>query len=99
MKQKRLRSEIYETELNSARSICFFFFPVWSFDNRDLIPESFCLFCPCLQVLPLVPPGRTSGEDGSPYSGQVIVYANRIDFFRFGVNLVCSLACLFMAVI
>ena len=74
-------------------------FPVWSFDNRVLIPESFCLFCSCLQVLPLVPPGRTSGEDGSPYSGQVIVYANRIDFFRFGVNLVCSLACLFMAVI
>lgn len=24
------------------------------------------------QVLPLVPPGRKSNEDGSPYSGQVI---------------------------
>nr|CAB3458676.1 unnamed protein product [Digitaria exilis] len=26
--------------------------------------------CTLWQVLPLVPPGRTSGEDGSPYSGQ-----------------------------
>jgi hypothetical protein len=32
------------------------------------------LFGPHLQVLLLVPPGRTSGEDGSPYSGQVVLY-------------------------
>lgn len=25
----------------------------------------------CMQVLPLVPPGRKGNEDGSPYSGQV----------------------------
>ena len=25
----------------------------------------------CMQVLPLVPPGRKGNEDGSPYAGQV----------------------------
>lgn len=35
-----------------------------------LLCGSIHCFWPCLQVLPLVPPGRKSGEDGSPYSGQ-----------------------------
>lgn len=29
-----------------------------------------------LQVLPLVPPGRKANEEGSPYSGQVIMLFN-----------------------
>ncbi|KAK1309441.1 hypothetical protein QJS10_CPA09g00458 [Acorus calamus] len=28
----------------------------------------------CLQVLPLVPPGRKSNEDGSPYAGQIDIF-------------------------
>lgn len=38
--------------------------------------NAYCQFDPCPQVLPLVPPGRKSGEDGSPYSGQVMLYVN-----------------------
>ena len=39
------------------------------------------------QVLPLVPPGRKSGEDGSPYSGQVRVVSVGTQWYRFSSRL------------
>eukprot|EP00850_Spirogloea_muscicola_P022703 SM000307S11700 [mRNA] locus=s307:54041:58625:- [translate_table: standard] len=51
----------------------------------DLGPEAFKFIdwlqstkCCVWQVLPLVPPGRKSGEDGSPYAGQDANCGNRL---------------------
>jgi hypothetical protein len=37
----------------------------------------------CVQVLPLVPPGRMANEDGSPYSGQVTLFIQTCYLFSF----------------
>jgi hypothetical protein len=42
----------------------------------------FCwMYFSCVQVLPLVPPGRKANEEGSPYSGQVTLIISTSHLF------------------